>query len=198
MSTVLAVASPLPSALNAMPTAVVVGVLCIAVIVEIVAMPTVLPGATITLLAGALIGAGRPVLAVAVPLAVAVVGGDQLAYFTGTAVSNWWGRRRPGRPARRVRGGPVESWFAAALPALAGASGLRYRQFAVRVLALRLPWLAAALAAGALAAQSIGRIGHVMGIAGLPVTGCVLVVLLLARRRAGAARRAAPGTGGDL
>src|SRR5690348_6609671 len=47
-----------------MPTAAVVGILCAAVVVEIVALPAVLlPGGTITLLAGALIGAGRPAFA---------------------------------------------------------------------------------------------------------------------------------------
>jgi hypothetical protein len=125
-----------------------VGVLCAAVIVEIVVMPTVLPGATITLLAGALIGAGRPALAVAVPLAAAIIAGDQLAYLSCAAVTGWWRRRRPDRHERRVRQGLVESWFAAAMPSLAGAAGLSYRQFVPRVLTLRAPWLAAALGAG--------------------------------------------------
>jgi hypothetical protein len=46
-------ASGLPSALSALPTAAAVSVLCVAVVVEIVAMPAVLlPGGTMTLLAG--------------------------------------------------------------------------------------------------------------------------------------------------
>ena len=54
-----AAASVLPSALSALPTAAAVGVLCVAVVVEIVAVPAVLlPGGTMTLLAGALIGSG--------------------------------------------------------------------------------------------------------------------------------------------
>ena len=40
-----------------------------------------------TLLAGALIGAGRPALAVALPVVAAVFAGDQLAYFSGAAVT---------------------------------------------------------------------------------------------------------------
>ena len=65
-------------------------------VVEIVALPAVLlPGGTVTLLAGAAIGAGRPALAVALPVVAAVVAGDQLAYFSGAAVTSWWRRRRP-------------------------------------------------------------------------------------------------------
>ena len=60
-----AAASVLPSALSALPTAPAVSVLCAAVVVEIVAVPAVLlPGGTMTLLAGAVIGSGRPALAV--------------------------------------------------------------------------------------------------------------------------------------
>ena len=63
-----------------MPTTAAVGIMGAAVVAEIVALPAVLlPGGTITLLAGALIGAGRPALAVALPVAAAVIGGDQLA-----------------------------------------------------------------------------------------------------------------------
>jgi membrane-associated protein len=172
----------LPSALNAMPTAAAVGIMCAAVVVEIVALPAVLlPGGTITLLAGALIGAGRPALAVALPVAAAVIGGDQLAYVTGTAVTSWW-RHRRGRPPSRPD--PRSAWFAAAFPSLAGAAGLRYRPFAVRALVLRVPWLAAALGAGALAAHSIAGIGHVAGIVGLVASGLVVAGLVIARRRA--------------
>src|ERR1700691_2285983 len=108
----LASAPALPSALDAMPTAVAVSVLCAAVIIEIVAVPAVLlPGGTVTLLAGALIGAGRPALAVVLAVVAAVLAGDQLAYFSGSAVAGWWRRRRPGRaggePARR---GQAAAW----------------------------------------------------------------------------------------
>jgi hypothetical protein len=100
-----AVASALPSALSALPTAAAVSLPCVTVvveIVEIVAMPAVLlPGGTMTLLAGAL-------------------------------------------------------WFTAAMPSLAGAAGMRYRLFALRVVITRVPWLAAALSVAALAARSRG------------------------------------------
>jgi membrane protein DedA with SNARE-associated domain len=175
-------AAQLPSVLNAMPTAAAVGILCAAVVVEIVTLPAVLlPGGTITLLAGALIGAGRPAFAVALPIAAAVIGGDQLAYVTGTAVTSWW-RHRRGR--RSIRHGPSQAWFVAAFPSLAGAAGLRYRPFAVRALVLRIPWLAAALGAGALAAHSIALIGHVAGIIGVVASCMVVAGLLIARRRA--------------
>ncbi|MGH3168892.1 MAG: hypothetical protein ACRDN0_23790, partial [Trebonia sp.] len=86
---------------NALPTAVAVSVLCVAVIAEIVAVPGVLlPGGTITLLAGALIGSGRPAAEIAIPVTIAVVAGDQLAYFGGALVVGWWRRRHPGRPGR--------------------------------------------------------------------------------------------------
>ena len=64
--TVMAGAAGVPHALNAVPTAAAVAVLCVLAAGEIVAVP------------GALIGAGRPPLAVAVPVAAAVIGGDQL------------------------------------------------------------------------------------------------------------------------
>jgi len=181
-------AAQLPAALNTMPTAAVVGILCAAAMVEIVILPAVLlPGGTITLLAGALIGTGRPAFAVAIPVAAAVIGGDQLAYVTGTAVTSWW-RHRSGR--RTIRHRPRQAWFVAAFPSLAGAAGLRYRPFAVRALVLRIPWLAAALAVGALAAGSIARIGHVAGIVGIAASCLVVAGLLIARRRAASARKA--------
>jgi len=186
-------AAALPPALSALPTVTAVGVLCAAVIVEIVAVPAVLlPGGTMTLLAGALIGSGRPVLGVAVPVVAAVIGGDQLAYFSGAAVTGWWRRRRPGRVAERaVPGGRTAAWFRAAMPSLAGAAGMRYRPFALRVTVMRVPWLAAALAAGTLAARSFAEIGHVAGIAGLAASALVVAGLLAARHRPGRALRPA-------
>ena len=180
-------AAQLPSALATMTTATVVGILCAAVVVEIVVLPAVLlPGATITLLAGAMIGTG-PAFAVAIPVAAAVIGGDQLAYVTGTAVTSWWRHRRGRGP---IRHGVGQAWFVAAFPSLAGAAGLRYRPFAVRVVMLRIPWLAAALGAGALAGDSIARIGHVAGIVGIAASCLAVAGLLIARRRAASARRA--------
>ena len=183
MALALASGSALPSALSALPTAVAVAVLCAAAVVEIVAVPAVLlPGGTVTLLAGALIGSGRPALAVALSVAAAVVAGDQLAYFSGAAVTSWWRRRRPGRtsggPARR---GPAAAWLTAAMPSLAGGAGMRYRSFAVRIAVMRLPWLAAALSAGAFAASSLDRIGHVAGIAGIAASAVTVTGLLAAR-----------------
>ena len=87
----------MPHALNVLPTAAGAAVLCGLVIAEIVGLPgMLLPGGTMTLLAGPLIGAGRPALAVAVPVAAAVIAADHLAYLSGLAVIGWW-RRRPGR-----------------------------------------------------------------------------------------------------
>jgi membrane protein DedA with SNARE-associated domain len=182
----LASAAGLPSVLGAMPTAVAVSVLCAAVIIEIVAVPAVLlPGGTFTLLAGALIGAGRPALAVALPIVVAVILGDQLAYFGGSAVAGWWRRRRPGRAAAGpARPGPAAEWLTAAMPSLAGGAGIGYRSFAARVLVMRVPWLAAALSAGALAARSLAGIGHVAGIVGLVASAVVVTGLLAARHGA--------------
>lgn len=182
---VLAAAPALPSALNALPTAAAVAALCVAVIVEIIVVPAVLlPGGTMTLLAGALIGAGRPALAVAVPVVAAVIGGDQLAYFSGAAVIGWWRRRRPGRTKEQsVRPGRTAAWLTAAMPSFAGAAGMHYRSFAVRVLVMRVPWLAAALSAGTLAAHSLARIGHVAGIAGMAASVVVVAGLLVAHRR---------------
>ncbi|MGD0700414.1 MAG: hypothetical protein ABSA02_11075 [Trebonia sp.] len=184
-------AAALPSALSAMPTAVAVGVLCAAVIIEIVAVPAVLlPGGTFTLLAGALIGAGRPALAVALPVVAAVVAGDQLAYFSGSAVAGWWRRRRPGRAvAAPPPRGRAAAWLTAAMPSLAGGAGIGYRSFAARVAVMRVPWLAAALSAGALAAHSLAGIGHVAGIVGI-VASAVVVTGLLAARHGPAIMRA--------
>jgi membrane protein DedA with SNARE-associated domain len=190
-------APALPAALNALPTAAAVAVLCVAVVVEIIAVPGVLlPGGTMTLLAGALIGAGRPVLAVAVPVIVAVIGGDQLAYVSGAAVFGWWRRRRPERAAqvRPPRRGRAATWLTASMPSLAGASGLGYRPFAARVFVMRVPWLAAALSAGTLAAHSLARIGHVAGIAGVVASVVVVAGLLLAHHRPAAIRALARRT----
>ena len=193
---VVAAAPALLPALNALPTAAAVAALCVAVVAEIVLVPAVLlPGGTVTLLAGALIGAGRPALAVAVPVVVAVVAGDQLAFFSGAALTGWWRRRRPGRaeqqPARRGR---TAAWLTASMPSVAGGAGMRYRSFAARILVMRVPWLAAALSAGILAAHSLARIGHVAGIAGLVASGVVLTVLLVAHHRPGAVREVARRT----
>ncbi len=65
----------------------------------------------------------------------------------------------------------------APFPSLAGGTGLRYRPFAVRALVPRIPWLATALGAGALAASSIARIGHVAGIVGIAASGLVVAGL---------------------
>jgi hypothetical protein len=182
-------AAALPPVLSAMPTALAVGVLCAAVVVEIVVVPAVLlPGGAVTLLAGGLIGAGRPALAVALPVVVAVIAGDQLAYFSGSAVAGWWRRRRrrPGRPAddeakAPPRPGRAAAWLTAAMPSLAGGAGLGYRAFAARVVVMRVPWLAAALSAGAGAARWLAGLGQVAGIAGLVASAVVVTGLLAAR-----------------
>ena len=195
---VLAAAPAFLSSLNALPTVAAVAALCVAVVAEIVLVPAVLlPGGTVTLLAGALIGAGRPALAVAVPVIVAVLAGDQLAFFSGAAVTGWWRRRRPERAEREqpaARRGRTAAWLTASMPSLAGGAGMRYQSFAARILVMRVPWLAAALCAGTLAAHSLARIGHVAGIAGLVASGVVLSALLVAHRRPGAVRAAARRT----
>jgi membrane protein DedA with SNARE-associated domain len=209
MMPVVAAAPAFLPALNALPTAAAVAALCVAVVVEIVLVPAVLlPGGTMTLLAGALIGAGRPAVAVAVPVVVAVVAGDQLAFFSGAAVTGWWRRRRPGRaeqesgalgapgvpgvqPARRGR---TAAWFTASMPSVAGGARMPYQSFAARILVMRVPWLAAALSAGTLAAHSLARIGHVAGIAGLVASGVVPTTLLVVHRRPGAVRAVARRT----
>lgn len=181
----------LQSIFNPLPTAAMVAALCVAVVVEIVAIPAVLlPGGTITLLAGALIGTGRPALVVAIPMIIAVVGADQLAYLGGAALVDWWQRRRPGRVEgeRRIRRGRAELWLTAAMPSLAGAAHLPYRSFVVRLLIMRVPWLAAALSAGTLAAKSLAQIGHVAGMVGVVASAAVVVGIFIARHRPATAR----------
>jgi membrane protein DedA with SNARE-associated domain len=133
------------------------------------------------------IRAGRPALAVAKPVVAAVIVGDQLAYFSGAAVTGWWRRRRPGRtggpPARRG----AAAWLTAAMPSLAGGAGMRYRSFAFRVLVMRVPWLAVALNVGVLAASSLTRTGHVAGIVGI-IASVVVAGLLAARHGPGMMR----------
>jgi hypothetical protein len=63
---------------------------------------------------------------------------------------------------------------------------MRYRPFAVRVFVMRVPWLAAALTVGALAAHSLAAIGHAAGVAGLVASAVVLAGLLAARHGRGA------------
>lgn len=172
--------------LNALPTAVAVALLCLAVTAEILVVPVIiLPGGTVTLLAGALIGAGRPPAEVAIPVCAAVIAADQLAYFSGAFIVSWWRRRRPerSRPAPSVRRGRAARWLAATMPSLAAANGMPYREFAPRLLVMRVPWLAAALFAGTLAADSLRAIGHVAGVAGVIASVVVVAGLFLARHR---------------
>jgi membrane protein DedA with SNARE-associated domain len=186
----LAFNSALAPALAAMPTAVAVAVLCAAVIIEIVVVPAVLlPGGTVTLLAGALIGTGRPALAVALPVIAAVMAGDQMAYFGGSVVAGWWRRRRPG-PAGELtaRPGRAAGWLTAAMPSVAGGAGIHYPSFVVRVAVMRVPWLAAALSTGTLAARSLAGIGHVAGITGIAASAIVIACLLAARHGSGLMR----------
>ena len=178
-------------------------------VVEIIAIPgMLLPGGTVTLIAGALIGAGRPVLAVAAPMVIAVIGADQLAYLGSAVLIDWWRRRRPARaeregaPRERTAGqgravgpGRAGGWLTAAMPTVAGAVRMPYRAFAVRLIILRIPWLAAALSAGTLAAKWLGDIGHVVGVGGVIASLVVLACLLVARHRPGAIRAFGRGTG---
>jgi membrane protein DedA with SNARE-associated domain len=204
-----------PSVLQELPTALAVTVLCVAVAVEIIAIPgMLLPGASVTLIAGALIGAGRPAFAVVIPIVLAVTGADQVAYFSGAFLIDWWRRRRPARageqPAvRRVEReiteltateltgtaqerpggrGRAAAWLTAAMPSVAGAARMPYRAFALRLLALRGPWLVLALSAGTLAAKWLTQIGHVAGFGGLLASAVVVGCLLVARHRPGAVR----------
>jgi membrane protein DedA with SNARE-associated domain len=184
--------------LNAMPTAVAVAVLCVAVTAEIIAVPVIiLPGGTVTLLAGALIGAGRPAVEVAVPICVSVIVADQLAYFGGAIVISWWHRRHQEKAGSvpRARQGRAAKWLAATMPALAGATGMPYREFAPRLLVMRVPWLAAALFAGTLAADSLREIGHVAGVAGLIASILVIAGLVIVRHRPDSLRRLVDETG---
>lgn len=190
-------AGSLPSVLNAMPTAVAVAVLCVAVAVEIIVVPVmVLPGGTMTLLAGALIGAGRPAFEVGIPVCAAVLAADQIAYFGGAVVIGWWHRRHPERAGTfpGIRRGRAAKWLTATMPALAGASEMPYRDFVPRLIAMRAAWLAAALSAGTLAADSLREIGHVAGVAGLIASVVVIVALVLVRRRPRAPRELARRT----
>jgi hypothetical protein len=74
------------------------------------------------------------------------------------------------------------------MPSFAGGCGMRYRAFAVRVLVMRVPWLAAALSAGALAAHSLAGIGRVAGIVGIAASAVVVAALLAARHGPGMMR----------
>lgn len=132
--------------LSVLPAGIAAAVLCVLAVAEIAVMPgAVLPGGMVTLLAGALAGAGRAPLFIAVPVAAAVLAGDHLAYRSGPAVVILWRWRGSGRA-----GGQVPPWLAAAVPCLAGSAGMPYPGFAARLLVLRLPWLAGMLSAGAL------------------------------------------------
>lgn len=192
MHSALVAAISFSAVVNAMPTAAAVGVLCVAVAVEIVAVPGVLlPGGTMTLLAGALIGSGRPAAEIAIPMMIAVITGDQLAYFGGALVVGWWrNRRHPDRAERAspVRRGRTAKWLTATMPSIAGAARMPYRELAPRLLVMRVPWFAAAFAAGTLAAHSLREIGHVAGIAGFIASVAVIAGLYVMHRRPDALR----------
>src|SRR5260370_37273979 len=100
---VIAGAAVLPHALNSLPAVAAGAALCGLVIAEIVALPGgLLPGGTMALLAGALIGSGRPALPVAVPVAAAVIGGDHALGAPRRARCLSWPATRPQRVAPRA------------------------------------------------------------------------------------------------
>ncbi len=180
------------SALNGLPTAAAVAALCVGVILEILVVPGILlPGGTMTMLAGALIGLGRPSLAVAVPMIIAVLAADQLAYLGGAALVRWWQRRRAGRQPDEVPGdryarrgqAAIAMWLTAAMPSVAGAMHMQWRPFAVRMFIMRLPWLAAAFSLGTLAARSVTQIGHIAGLIGVVASALVVLGFLFIRHR---------------
>lgn len=191
MNSALVGAVSFSAVVNAMPTVVAVSVLCVAVVAEIVAVPGVLlPGGTMTLLAGALIGSGRPVAEIAIPMMIAVVAGDQLAYFGGAFVVGLWRKRHPGRAeAQPARRGRTAKWLTATMPSIAGAARMPYRELAPRLLVMRVPWFAAAFAAGTLAAHSLRQIGHVAGVVGLTASAIVIAGLYLVHKRPETLRR---------
>jgi membrane protein DedA with SNARE-associated domain len=80
------------------------------------------------------------------------------------------------------------------MPSVAGAVRMPYRAFAVRILIIRVPWLAAALSAGTLAARSLAQIGHVAGIVGVVASAVVVVGFIIARHRPIAIRVLVRGT----
>jgi membrane protein DedA with SNARE-associated domain len=74
-------------------------------------------------------------------------------------------------------------WLTASMPSFAGAVRMPYRAFAGRMLIMRVPWLAAVLIAGTLAARSLTAIGHVAGITGVVASVVVVLGLLATRHR---------------
>ena len=164
--------------LSVLPAGLAVAVLCALVITEIVFVPgVVLPGGTVTLLAGALAGAGRAPLEIAAPVAAAVIIGDHLAYRAGPEVVLMWRWDRPGRTRRRAAEGGAPRWLLAAVPPLAGAARVPYSRFAVNLLAVRLPWLAGMLAAGAVAPGAAAGIGRGGGLAAAAVAAVAFLAV---------------------
>ncbi len=103
---VIAGAAAVPDAPNVLLAAAAAAVLCGLVIAEIAALPGVLlPGGTMTLLAGALIGSGRPAARRSAPVSTPAA----------RPASSPGGPRPPTRPARmtRPRGKSRSAWLAA-------------------------------------------------------------------------------------
>jgi membrane-associated protein len=152
----------------------------------------VVPGETSVLLGGVFAHEGRlPLAAVMIAAVLGAVVGDNIGYLLGARLGPRLLTRASGRAGERLqrarsfvqRFGPpavlLGRWVAvlrALVPSVAGASGLRYRSFAVYNLAGGAVWGVAVAGLGYVAARTYGVASRDLGLAGAAVVLLVAVV----------------------
>ncbi|GAB3462267.1 hypothetical protein GCM10027519_24980 [Kineococcus endophyticus] len=165
----------------------------------------VVPGETAAVVAGAAASLGRaPLTTTLLVVAAAAVAGDSVGYLVGRRYGDRLLSLRPlrrhaaaldkGRRLVRDRGGVAvflgrfTAFLRAVTPALAGASRMPYRRFAVWNVVGGLVWSAAAVLVGWTAGTSYASAAHTLGqgsaVVVAVVVGAALAVLLVRRRRA--------------
>lgn len=161
----------------------------------------VFPGETAVLLAGFLASTGRvSVVALGFVVVVAAILGDSVGYEVGRRFGPRLLRTRmfrrheqridraraflDGRGASAIFIGRFTAFLRAVTPGLAGLSGMRYRRFLAYNAAGGIVWGVGCVVAGYLAGSSYKQVAGYLGQGGALVAGVLVVVALVAWRRA--------------
>ncbi len=162
----------------------------------------IIPGEITLLIAGAAAGRGDiNVVVLAVLACVAAVLGDAVGFWLGARFgprleTSWLGRKlgannwnRAHQLIHRRRGlivlvGRWLGFLRAIMPATAGSSGMRYRQFLPWDLAGAISWAVLCVTGGYLLGENYHKLEDAIGKGGLAVGGVVVVVAFVAWERA--------------
>jgi len=171
----------------------------------------VIPGETATVLGGVLASRGHvSVVVVAAVVVAAAIAGDQVGFTIGQRIGPRFVQirglrsrrtqveRAQGLLARKggaaVFGGRFVAFFRAVMPALAGASGMHRRTFALYNAAGGIVWGVGFVLVGYLAGNSYGRVEKLLG-RGFAVAAVVVVLAFFVGWRVRRSRRPAADDG---